>query len=221
MVKINTALVNIHIFNIFLLKRFYYFTKSCPFPCNDQYFKQIKGLPMGNCLSPVLSNLYKEYFKKEWLPSMVDFDFEWYRYVDDIFAILPDNLNIQDFLAQLNSLSTSINFKVEFENNQFLPFLDVLIAHSNNLPSFAIHRKPSHSNKYIHAFSNHSDTKLGTISSLFLLANRICDMQNIDTEIQFIFSTFKTSGYDHHFLEKAHFRVRAAFYRINRTNDNQ
>ena len=26
-------------------------TKSCPFSCNDQYFKQIKGLSMGSCLS--------------------------------------------------------------------------------------------------------------------------------------------------------------------------
>ena len=74
---------------------------------------------------------------------------------------------------------------------------------------------------YIHAFSNHSDSiKLVTISSLFLRTYRICDMQNIDTEIQFILSTFKTLGYDHYFIEKAHFRARATFYRINRTNGN-
>ena len=58
---------------------------------------------MGSCLSPVLSNLYMEYFEKELLPSVVDFDLVWYRYVDDIFFILPDNLSIQDFFAQLNS----------------------------------------------------------------------------------------------------------------------
>ena len=46
-------------------------------------------------------------------------------------------------------------------------------------------------------------------------------MQNIDTEIQFIFSTFKILGYDHHFIEKEHFRTRATFYRLNQTNDNQ
>ena len=45
-------------------------------------------------------------------------------------------------------------------------------------------------------------------------------MQNIDTEIQFIFTTFKILGYDHRFVENAHFRARATFYRINPTNDN-
>ena len=35
----------------------------------------------------------------------------------------------------------------------------------------------------INAFSNHSNSiKLGTISSLILRVNRICDMHNIDTE---------------------------------------
>ena len=71
----------------------------------------------------------------------------WYIYVD-IFAILPDNLNIQDFLAQLNSLSPSINFRVEMKKkNQSLPF-------PNHLPSFAIYRKPTHSNMYRHVFNN-------------------------------------------------------------------
>ena len=118
--------------------------------------------------------------------------------VDDIFAILPDYANIQDILAQLNSVSPSINFKIEIENNQSLPNLDVLITRSNNLVSFAMYCKPTHSNMYIHAFSNHSDSiKSGTISSMFLRVYRICDMQNIDAEVQFIFSTFKTLGYDH------------------------
>ena len=143
--------------------------------------------------------------KKNCLPSVVDFDLVWYRYVD-IFFILPDNLSIKDFLAQLNSLSPFINFKVEIEDNQSLSFLDVLITRSNNLQSFAIYRKPTHSNMYIHAFSNHSDCiKLETISSLFLRADIICEVQNIDTESQFIFSTSKTLGYDHHFIEEAHF----------------
>ena len=46
-------------------------------------------------------------------------------------------------------------------------------------------------------------------------------MQYIDKEIQFIFGPFKTSGYDHQFLEKAHFRARATFYRKNQSNGNQ
>ena len=56
---------------------------------------------------------------------------------------------------------------------------------------------------------------------MFLREYRICDSQNIDTEVQFIFRTLKTLGYDIHSIEKAHFRTRTTFYTINQTNDNQ
>ena len=56
---------------------------------------------------------------------------------------------------------------------------------------------------------------------MFLPEYRICDSQNIDTEVQFIFRTLKTLGYDIRSIEKAHFRTRATFYTINQTNDKQ
>ena len=46
-------------------------------------------------------------------------------------------------------------------------------------------------------------------------------MQNIDREIQFIFCTFKTLGYDHHFIERHISEQEQICYRINQTNDNK
>ena len=42
-----------------------------------------------------------EYFEKELLQSVVDFELVWYIYVDEVFALLPDTVNIQYFLVQL------------------------------------------------------------------------------------------------------------------------
>ena len=113
-----------------------------------------------------------EYFENFLLPSIVDFNIVWYRYVDDVFAVLPGDIDIGRFLSQLNNLSPTINFKVENEFNNALNFLDVTIHRdSNNSPRFSIYRKPTHSNLYIHSFSNHANNvKLGAITSIFLRA---------------------------------------------------
>jgi len=148
------------------------------------------------------------------LPTVIIFDLVWYRYVDDVFAIIPENIDIQSLLSQINSLSPSINFEIELETNCSLPFLDILINRNNNLPEFQVYRKPTHSDMYIHAFSSHSDSiKLGTISGLFLRAYRICDRKYLDKEIEYLLSTFKKLGYDYHFIDKAHFKARSSFYR--------
>ena len=94
-----------------------------------------------------------EYFEKHLLPSIVDFVINWFRYVDDVFAIIPNNVNIDAFHNFLNNLSHSIKFTTEKEANNCLPFLDVQVMRgNNNRPCFKVHRIPTHSNLYIHVF---------------------------------------------------------------------
>ena len=191
--------------------------EHCYFSCNGDFFNQTRGLPMGSCLSPILSNIFMEYFEKELLPSIVDFEYTWFRYVDDVFAIIPATVDINEFLAKLNSLSESINFKVEVETGNQLPFLDTLVIRSNNTLKFKVYRKPTHSNLYIHAFSGHSDhVKLGAINSIFLRAYKICDREFLDEEICFITQVFKQLGYDDCFIEKAHSKAKKVFYTTNK-----
>ena len=187
---------------------------NCNFTCNEKFYRQISGLPMGSCLSPVLSNIFMEYFEQFLLPSIVDFNIVWYRYVDDVFAVLPGDIDIGRFLSQLNNLSPTINFKVENEFNNALNFLDVTIHRdSNNSPRFSIYRKPTHSNLYIHSFSNHANNvKLGAITSIFLRAYRLCDPEFIDQEIAFITKVFSQLGYDYNFINRAHYKARRTYY---------
>jgi hypothetical protein len=192
-------------------------TKHSYFSCNDRFYKQSRGLPMGSCLSPVLSNIFMEYFESELIPTINCNIVTWYRYVDDVFAVLPSDTNFDVVLTQLNSLNPSIKFKIEKETNNMLPFLDLCVMRTeSNLPKFKIYRKPTHSNMYIHAFSSHTDNiKIGAISNIFLRAYRLSDCEYIDEEIDFITGTFLELGYAGNFIKRAHLRARKTFYNIN------
>ena len=93
---------------------------------------------MGSCLSPILSNLFMEYFERDLLPSVVDFELVWYRYIDDVLAVIPNTVDIDNFLLKLNCLVPSIKFKIEKENNNSLPLLDLIVIRNNHIPSFKI-----------------------------------------------------------------------------------
>ena len=133
-----------------------------------------------------------EFFERYLLPSIVIFGFVWLGYVDDVFAVLPDNIDSENFLASLKRLSPSIKFTIEKESNNSISFLDVkVIRGENNRPQFKIYRKPTHSDLYIHAFSGQSDKiKEATINNIFQRAYRLCDPQLLDHEIEFIYNFF-------------------------------
>ena len=167
---------------------------------------------MGSSLSPILSNIFMEYYESELLLQLGNI--HWLRYVDDIFLTWPEREDFDQFFNSLNAIHPCIKFKVEWENEGNLPFLDILIHRSdNNRLSFSVFRKPTNSLSYIHYFSAHHDSvKKSTISSQFLRAYRICDPSFIDQEIDFIFSVFDNLGYPHKFISACQVHARKCFY---------
>ncbi|XP_069186448.1 uncharacterized protein [Procambarus clarkii] len=188
--------------------------ESNSFSFNGKYYTQTFGVAMGSPLSPVLANFYMEYFETVLLPSIDTRPSLWLRYVDDIFALWPHDLNLfQPFLASLNNLAPSIHFKVEWESNFLLPFLDVHVHSSVSGFSFSVYRKPMHSGMYIHFFSYHPlSVKKSVLVSLFLRALRISDPQFLDSEIAFIYKSFSRLGYPLHFINCAHSQAKRNFF---------
>ena len=83
---------------------------------------------MGSSLSPVLASLCMEYFESCILPQIIPPDMCWYRYVDDIFTVWNDNWgSFEVFFQRLYDLVPNIKFKVEWEVDGKLSFLDVLV----------------------------------------------------------------------------------------------
>ena len=64
------------------------------FGFNGKYFKQKFGLSMGNPLSPVLSNIYMEFFETRLLPTILRQDIVWFRYIDYVLCFWLNDLDI-------------------------------------------------------------------------------------------------------------------------------
>ena len=56
-------------------------------------FQQGLGVAMGNALSPVVGNLYKEFYELKLLPKVLPSHVPWFRYVDDVLCLFPQNMN--------------------------------------------------------------------------------------------------------------------------------
>ena len=60
-------------------------------------------------------------------------------YVDDTFYIFQKKVQAENFLLYLNQQHHNISFTHEFEVNTSLPFVDVLIAHTDKSFSFNLY----------------------------------------------------------------------------------
>ena len=172
------------------------------FTFNGDFYRQKFGMQMGNCLSPVLSNIYMEYYETRIANSVLPDDIFWVRYVDDIFAVIKLEEDIEGLLTNLNDLVPSISFTVEKEENKSISFLDVTIIRHENCFKFKVYRKPTNNNHIINAYSYHSDlVKKSSLRSMFLRALNICSPEYYDEEINNIYSighanNFKTCEID-------------------------
>ena len=124
------------------------------FTFRGNFYKQTKGAPMGNPLSPFLcelfmANLEEKLDQQGFLPS------RWWRYVDDIFSIIKRE-NLPKMLEIINSIHKNIQFTHEEEKDDKLPFLDILVRRETEQVNFEIYRKPTNTERVIPSTSNHS-----------------------------------------------------------------
>ena len=83
---------------------------------------------MGSPLSPVLADIYMEYFEEMALGSTSLKPSMWLRYIDDTFILWPHQEDVKILLDHANSIRPSIQFTMEKEQDNKLPFLDVLVT---------------------------------------------------------------------------------------------
>ena len=187
--------------------------KDCKFEFKGKYYAPKFGMAMGNPLSPVLSNLYMEFFENRILSTILPEKAVWFRYVDDIICLWPCNENLDVFLNRLNNLVPSIKFTTEVENESSLPFLDCLIHRTDRKFKFSIYRKQTNVSSYVHYYSaHHNKVKQSVFSSMFLRALRICSPEFIDEEIDKIYKIGSDLRYPKMFIDKSLKAARRTFY---------
>nr|VZI23844.1 unnamed protein product [Spirometra erinaceieuropaei] len=117
-------------------------------------YEQIKGTPMGSPISGLIAkavrqkNLERRLFE-EYKPKF------WARYVDDTVVII-DQDKINYYAEVLNSIMPDLQFTMEEELEDKLPFLDVLVCRQpNGELATSVYRKPTNTLQILSYNSNH------------------------------------------------------------------
>ncbi|XP_045449970.1 uncharacterized protein LOC123658651 [Melitaea cinxia] len=163
-----------------------------------QYYLQIDGVAMGSPVAPVLANLWMEHFEEKALslgPKIIRL---WKRYVDDIFSIVKGSrIEVDQYIQHLNSIHPKMIFTYEMEAERSLPFLDVRIkVKPNGSLSHCVYRKPTHTDRYLHASSHHHPRHLqSVVTSLKNRAQDLCDPEHLEQELDHVQEVLANNGY--------------------------
>ena len=180
-------------------------TKGVEFSFGDTMFKQIDGVAMGSPLGPVLANIFVGYYESRLFQSISHELPEWYkRYVDDTFAIFNGYNATNAFLDTLNKIHPSLKFTCEYEKDNKLPFLDVLVHKEDTAFLTSVYRKPTFTGLYTRfdSFSARKQ-KLSLIKCLIDRTYKISSEKFLQSDLDKLKSIFLSNGYLERILDRA------------------
>ena len=124
-----------------------YCLKQNHFAFDDRFYDQIDGVSMGSPLGPTIANIFMSNFEEKVFDSYDgNLPIFYRRYIDDVFAVFNDYDDCQLFLEYMNNQNDNIKFTLETENEDCLPFLDVMITREcDGSVSKSVYRKPNFS----------------------------------------------------------------------------
>ncbi|KAK5649280.1 hypothetical protein RI129_000309 [Pyrocoelia pectoralis] len=160
---------------------------------------------MGSPLSPVIANLFMQEFEEKALHSATHKPTLWLRYVDDTFVIWSHGQEkLKAFLEHLNNVHPNIKFTIEIEQNDQLPFLDVLVKKKRDgRLGHTVYRKPTHTDRYINAKSHHDPSQLkSVIKTLINRSQKLADADNIKEEMTNIREALIKNGFHHRDIQR-------------------
>ena len=105
---------------------------------HDGFYRQIDGLAMGSAPAPFLANGWLSQFD----PKIKDDAKLYYRYMDDMVREIKTE-NIDQKLSEINSYHSALEFTIEKETDNSLPFLDMRIIRKDCKLSSTWYSKPT------------------------------------------------------------------------------
>ena len=112
-----------------------------------QFYEQVDGAAIRSLVSPIVANLYMEYFEQKTLSTAPPPKYG--LSVDDTWVVQRED-NEQNFLQHINSVDLAIKFTVEdSEEDGAIPFLDTIVkSEVDGKLSITVYRNPTHIDQY-------------------------------------------------------------------------
>ena len=90
------------------------------------------------------------------------------------------------------------------KEDKTIPFLDVLLIQEDGSLGHRVYRKPTHTDRYLHYNSfHHPSIKNSVCKTLINRAKTICEVDNIEGELEHLRSVLKMNGYPKKFIDNA------------------
>ena len=115
------------------------------FKFNSKIYKQKEGLAMGASPSPIVANIFLNYFETDCLaecPTNFRPQFYW-RYLDDTLLIFRNEDQAIEFFNFMNNRHNNVKFTFEGKSDQSMAFLDVKVTQENDYFATSIYWKPT------------------------------------------------------------------------------
>ena len=106
------------------------------------------GVAMGCPLGLDLINIFMVELEGTIIPSLSNKIKLWKRYVDDTIAFVKTD-EIKNVLSSFNSYYSKIKFTIEIEQNNRIPFLDLLMIRNVETISATVYRYVTNADIYI------------------------------------------------------------------------
>ena len=125
----------------------HYCVKLNHFMFDNQYYDQIDGVAMGSSLGQILADIFMSDLENKVFDTFDgNLPLFYKRYVDDIFLVFNDRDDCELFYEYMNRQHPNIKFTLDIEENECLPFLDVLVSRSaDSVVSTSLYRKDTFS----------------------------------------------------------------------------
>ena len=103
---------------------------------------------MGSPLGPVLADVFVIELENSLLPKLTKYITLWKQYVDDTICFVKVGTT-EFIISVLNSIDKNIQFTFEEENNETIPFLDILISRKRNYITTTVYQKSTCNDTYL------------------------------------------------------------------------
>ena len=174
-------------------------TKDIHFVFDGIVYQQSDGLAMGSPLSGSFSELFMNSLEEQMTSTLQSLSY-YGRFADDTFLVAR-NEDMGNYLFRMfNNLHPSIKFTRENADH----FLDIQLHRdeTGNITS-SVFRKETFTSLY-NNFNSFSPRrfKSNLVSTLFYRAKRLCSLQHLPDEIQFLERILRNNGYPQWFIAK-------------------